>query len=67
MTKNIGYKDKAMRLALAALIIILYFTKVISGTLAIVLFVVAALLVLTSMINFCPLYSILGTNTCDKK
>ena len=60
-----GNTDKAIRLLGAALIIILYYTGVIQhNTLAIVLFVIAAILVLTSLVNFCPLYKLLGINTC---
>jgi hypothetical protein len=48
----------------AALIGILLITNVISGTVGIVLVVVAAILLLTSFINFCPLYAIFGIKTC---
>jgi hypothetical protein len=67
MKKNIGSTDKIIRLVLAALIAVLYFTNVIQGTLAIVLGVVAVVLTLTSLINFCPLYTLLGTSTCKRK
>jgi len=45
----------------------LYFTNVITGTLGIVLLVIAGVFVLTSLISFCPLYTILGINTCKTK
>ena len=67
MKKNIGSTDKIIRIAAAIIVIVLYFTKVINGTTAIVLGIVAALLLITSFINFCPLYAILGTNTCRRK
>ena len=67
MKKNIGSTDKIIRIAAAIIVIVLYFTKVINGTTAIVLGIVAALLLITSFINFCPLYAILGTNTCKRK
>jgi hypothetical protein len=64
MKKNIGSTDKIIRMLVAALIGILLITNVISGTVGIVLVVVAAILLLTSFINFCPLYAIFGIKTC---
>lgn len=63
MKKNMGSIDKIIRILLAAVVVILYFTNVISGTLGIILLVLAAVFVLTSFISFCPLYPILGLNT----
>ena len=56
MKKNMGNLDRTIRLLVAAVIVVLYFLDVISGTLAIVLMVVAAIFILTSFISFCPLY-----------
>jgi hypothetical protein len=70
MKKNMGTTDKAVRLIVAIVIAILYFTDIISGTLGIVLLVAAGIFVLTSVINFCPLYTLFGIQTCpikDKK
>ncbi|WP_313188991.1 DUF2892 domain-containing protein [Sphingobacterium sp.] len=67
MKTNMGPQDKTIRIIIAVIIAVLFFTKVISGTLAIVLLVVAGIFILTSLIGFCPLYSILGVNTCKKK
>ncbi len=67
MKKNIGSTDKIIRVAAAIVLSVLYFTKVINGTTATVLGIVATVLLLTSIINFCPLYVILGTNTCKIK
>ena len=65
MTKNMGTTDKIIRLALAAVVAALYFTGTINGTLALVLGVFAIIFALTSLISFCPLYSIVGINTCS--
>jgi len=62
-----GTTDKIIRISIAVLVAILYFTKVIPGTLGIILMVLAVVFVLTSLISFCPLYTILGINTCKKK
>ncbi|NTW23219.1 MAG: DUF2892 domain-containing protein [Lentimicrobium sp.] len=67
MKKNMGLTDRIIRLALAALVAVLYFTNVITGTLGIVLIVVAVVFALTSLISFCPLYPIIGMNTCKKE
>ncbi len=62
-----GSIDKTIRIVIAVIIAVLYFTNVISGALASVLGVVAFAFVLTSFISFCPLYPILGINTKKKK
>lgn len=67
MIKNIGSADRIIRIIIAALVAFLYFTGTISGTLGIVLLVVAGVLVLTSFISFCPLYAMLGINSCPVK
>jgi len=67
MKKNMGSIDKAIRLVIALVIVILAFTNVISGTLAWVLIILAAVLVLTSLFSFCPLYLPFGISTGKKK
>ena len=67
MKPNVGTIDKIIRIALAALVAILYFTNVISGTLGIVLLVLAAVFVLTSLVSFCPIWAVFGINTGKKK
>ena len=64
MKKNMGSLDKGIRFTAAIIIAVLYFTNVIDGTLAIILSVLAVIFILTSFINFCPLYILLGINTC---
>lgn len=67
MTKNMGSADRIIRVIIAAIIGILYFTGTISGTIGIVLLVLAGVFVLTSMISFCPLYAPFGIKTCPTK
>ncbi len=67
MKKNMGLADKLIRFFVAIAIAVLFFTNVITGTLAIVLLVVAVIFVLTSFISFCPLYMPFGLSTCKKK
>ncbi|WGH75472.1 DUF2892 domain-containing protein [Tenacibaculum tangerinum] len=67
MKKNMGSTDKIIRLIIAAVIVILYFTGTISGILGTVLLILAGVFVLTSLVGFCPLYSPFGINTCSVK
>ena len=69
MKKNMGTADRIIRLLIAAVLVILFFTHVVEGTLGIILLVVAAVFALTSIISFCPLYAPFGIRTCpaDKK
>ncbi len=67
MKKNMGSADKIIRIIIAIIISALYFTQIITGTLAIVLLVLGAVFLLTSFISFCPLYVPLGINTCKQK
>ena len=62
MKKNMGNIDKIVRILVALVIAVLFFTNVISGTLGIVLFVLAGVFVLTSLMSFCPLYTFLRIN-----
>lgn len=67
MKKNMGSTDQLIRISVAIIIAVLYFMNIISGTLGVILLVVAGVFVLTSLINFCPLYTVLGMNTCPVK
>lgn len=67
MKKNMGTTDRVIRILIAAVIAGLYFTNVISGTLGLVLLVVAGIFVLTSLVSFCPLYAPFGIRTCAVK
>jgi len=67
MKKNMGSLDKSLRVLVAIVITLLYYLNVVSGTLAYILMAVAIILLITSFINFCPLYTIFGINTCKRK
>lgn len=66
MKKNMGTVDKVIRILAAIVIGILYFTKQISGTAAIILLAVAGIFILTSLISTCPLYLPFGISTRPK-
>lgn len=64
MKKNMGNADRIIRVVIAAIIAGLYVSGIISGTLGIVLLVLAGIFMLTSIISFCPLYAPFGISTC---
>jgi hypothetical protein len=67
MKKNMGTIDRVIRILIAVVFVALYFMQVVTGTIGIVLLVLAVVFVLTSFISFCPLYWPFGINTGAKK
>lgn len=61
-----GVIDRVVRILIAVVIVILYFTDVISGTLGIILLILSGILVVTGILSFCPLYHPFGFNTGKK-
>ncbi|MFC5684135.1 YgaP family membrane protein [Flavobacterium sp. MAHUQ-51] len=66
MKKNMGKTDKTIRLTVAVILASLYFTQTVTGNFGIFLIAFAVILVITSFINFCPLYTPWGINTNKK-
>jgi hypothetical protein len=64
MKKNMGMADRLIRLSVAGALAGLFLGQVITGALGILALIVAAVFILTSAVNFCPLYKILGIKTC---
>lgn len=67
MKSNLGTTDKIVRVLVFLAAMMLYLMKATSGIFGITLIVVATVLLLTSLLNYCPLYSILGISTKTKK
>lgn len=67
MKPNVGNFDRIARVLVSLVLVALYFTNVLTGTLGIIAIVVAAVFTLTAAIGFCPLYAIFGLNTCPAK
>ena len=67
MKKNMGNANRFIRIFVAVIFAILYLTNTITGTLGIVLLALAIIFLLTSFISFCPLYTVIGVNTCGRK
>ena len=59
-----GSSDRIIRTIIAIVIAVLYFTGTVSGTLGIILLVLAGVFLLTSFVSFCPLYAPFGISTC---
>ncbi|HRH68156.1 MAG TPA: DUF2892 domain-containing protein [Flavobacteriales bacterium] len=67
MKANMGSADRTIRVLLAVVFAVLYFTGTVTGTFGIVLLVLGAVFLLTSVISFCPLYAPFGISTCAVK
>jgi hypothetical protein len=66
MKKNVNSIDKVIRVLLAIVMGILIFTNQVTGVLAIVLGILAVVLLLTSLVGFCPIYALLNLSTLKK-
>jgi hypothetical protein len=66
MKKNMGLIDRIIRVVLAAVVAVLYFTGQLTGTAAIILGIIAVIFIITSAIGFCPLYYPFKISTIKK-
>jgi len=62
-----GSIDRLIRIVIAVVVALLWFTKVITGVFAVILLVVSIVFVLTSIFGVCPLYSLIGFSTKKKQ
>lgn len=67
MKANMGSLDRIIRLVIAVILAAFYLTDSITGTTVIIFLAIAAVFTLTSLFSFCPLYTLLGINTCGTK
>lgn len=68
MKKNVGNLDKIIRIVLA--IVVTYFAYTVEFSAAwqtYALWAIAIVLLLTALTNRCPLFSIIGINSCKVK
>ena len=63
MKRNMSNIDRIVRVIVAALFAYLYFTGIVPGTLGIVLVILGAVFLLTSVVSFCPIYAIFKLST----
>ena len=62
-----GVADRTIRVLIALIVAGLYFSGIISGTVGIILMILAGIFVLTSLVSFCPIYTLFGINTCTAR
>jgi hypothetical protein len=67
MKKNMGWMDRILRILIAATVLLLHRSGVITGTLFTVLLILSSVFVVTSIVGYCPLYSVFGKSTQNKK
>lgn len=63
MKKNMGAADRIIRAIIAVIIVLLYTSGKIQDTTAIILLIIAGIFLLTSLVSFCPLYTLLSIKT----
>jgi hypothetical protein len=66
MKTNMGSLDRIIRVVLAVIFAVLYFSGTVTGTLGIILLVLGGVFILTSLFSFCPLYVPFKFNTQKK-
>ncbi|WP_430425075.1 YgaP family membrane protein [Maribacter litoralis] len=67
MRKNLGSTDRFIRLFIAVALLTTFYTETVTGTLGYILAAVAGVLIFTTFISFCPIYSLFGASTCKIK
>ncbi|THU39587.1 DUF2892 domain-containing protein [Niastella caeni] len=67
MKRNMGNIDRIIRIFLSAVFAYLYFAGVVSGMFGLILVILGSVFLLTSIIGFCPLYTVFGFNSCPEK
>jgi len=67
MKRNMSNADRVIRLLIVLAIAVLYFFKIIEGTVANVLLALAGIFLVTGLIGYCPAYSAVGIRTCSFK
>ncbi len=67
MRKNVGTADKVIRIVLGLILLILAFTVSVGQPVKVIFIVIGIIALLTAIAGFCPLYALLGINTCKVK
>ena len=62
-----GNVDRVIRILLAIVFVSLYYTGVLTGWLGIGLVILAVVFTLTSFVSFCPIYAVVGIDSCPAK
>ena len=67
MKKNVGTGDRFLRVMIGVIALIVGLSGMLEGTVKWVALGVGAVMVVTASVQFCPLYTLLGINTCKVK
>ena len=67
MKHNITFTDKILRLLAASVFIALYLRNIVTGTLGMILVALAVVFAATALVNYCPIYTLLGIHKWEKK
>jgi hypothetical protein len=65
MSKNVGAVDRGVRFVVGIALLALAFFHVVTGTMAIVAYIVGAVALVTGLVSYCPAWSVFGINTCQ--
>ena len=65
--ENVGKLDKAIRIVVAFILSGLYITQSLTGVLGILALITGSILIVTAIVGTCPIYKLLGKNTCKVK
>ena len=66
MNTNMGGNDRKIRIGVAVVLAVLAYFVGFGSTLGIIALVLAAVMLVTSAVGFCPLYTLFGINTCKR-
>ena len=67
MSHNVGGVERGIRIAIGLVLLGVAFTHVLTGTIAIVAYVVGGVALLTGLVGYCPAWTVFGINTCGMK
>ncbi len=67
MKKTVGSADKIIRYIIAIVAIYVAYTGMVASPWNYVLYIAAAVMIVTALTGFCGLYSVFGINTCKLK
>jgi hypothetical protein len=67
MKRNVGNTDRFVRIILGIILLLLFLSNIIDNGAKWLILGVSVILIITSFATFCPLYAILGKNTCEVK
>lgn len=67
MKKNVGNTDRFVRVMFGIILLILFMSGAIENNLKWIVLGVSMILIITAFATFCPLYALLGKNTCEVK